>query len=230
MNLEPPPAKRVVRLQRRIKTITKRLLLIYWLFTALLSAASLIIVNSVLKTLNTEKGFPYWILIIPAFSFVLLIVAIFETLRWRKFGESFFNMFHFPLREGEDLKGEIETSVKLPETNFCVKLTYINRIVKGTGKYRTTEDRVLWEGMMRNVKQLPDMNSPLSRIPVHFRIPDNCPDTRECKPRNQIIWQLEASAELPGIDYNAVFEIPIFRTAPISVSPKKSQRSRRNHR
>ena len=50
-------------------------------------------------------------------------------------------------------------------------------------------------------------------LPLIAQSPD--PD---CKPagrsfasiRDQILWRLEAAAEIPGIDYSASFELPVF--------------------
>jgi hypothetical protein len=32
-------------------------------------------------------------------------------------------------------------------------------------------------------------------------------------PRDQIVWRLRVAAEVPGIDYDAAFDVPVFRTA-----------------
>ena len=50
-------------------------------------------------------------------------------------------------------------------------------------------------------------------IPVAFAIPA---DARACDDRNaddRIIWRLQVDADVPGVDYSSVFEVPVFRTA-----------------
>jgi hypothetical protein len=46
---------------------------------------------------------------------------------------------------------------------------------------------------------------------VAFRLPS---DARECdaSPNDRILWRLTLSASVPGVDYDSVFEVPVFRT------------------
>jgi hypothetical protein len=61
-------------------------------------------------------------------------------------------------------------------------------------------------------------------IPVNFRIPWDAKSTDSSNARNTVIWQLEASADVPGVDYHDVFEVPVFRTAqtPAHEDPENS--------
>jgi hypothetical protein len=53
-------------------------------------------------------------------------------------------------------------------------------------------------------------------IPVDFRIPRDVQATDNSNLSNQIIWRLEGMADVPGLDYHDVFEVPVFRTAASS--------------
>jgi hypothetical protein len=50
-------------------------------------------------------------------------------------------------------------------------------------------------------------------IPVAFRIPQDAQPTEKRNFRDEFIWLLEAMADVPGVDYHDVFEVPVFRTA-----------------
>jgi hypothetical protein len=49
-------------------------------------------------------------------------------------------------------------------------------------------------------------------IPVNFRIPVGVQQTEKRNSRDEFVWVLEALADVPGIDYHDIFEVPVFRT------------------
>jgi hypothetical protein len=50
-------------------------------------------------------------------------------------------------------------------------------------------------------------------VPVLFAIPFDLPDTSWTEADRDFQWRLEVLAELPGIDYRATFEVPVYKTA-----------------
>lgn len=55
---------------------------------------------------------------------------------------------------------------------------------------------------------------------MNFRIPWDAQPTETRSPGNAIVWQLEALADVPGVDYHDVFEVPVFRTQQTPAQPK----------
>jgi len=51
-------------------------------------------------------------------------------------------------------------------------------------------------------------------VPVSFRLPVDAPPTRSDDPNDKIVWRLEASASLAGIDYDEQFEVPVAVALP----------------
>jgi hypothetical protein len=49
-------------------------------------------------------------------------------------------------------------------------------------------------------------------IPVSFHVPLSQRATDSSNPSNQIVWLIEADANVPGVDYKDVFEVPVFHT------------------
>ena len=47
-------------------------------------------------------------------------------------------------------------------------------------------------------------------LPVAIEIPGDQKATNDALESDRIYWQLEANAQLPGIDYYSRFEIPVF--------------------
>src|SRR5207244_10890155 len=49
-------------------------------------------------------------------------------------------------------------------------------------------------------------------IPVMFQIPSDAAETNVSNMRDAIQWKLHAHADLPGVNYDAEFDVPVFRT------------------
>jgi hypothetical protein len=62
---------------------------------------------------------------------------------------------------------------------------------------------------------------------VSFHIPHDAQATDNRTPRDQMIWQLEAIAKVPGVDYHDVFEVPVFRTAQTPTFEEEEQSNTR---
>ena len=137
----------------------------------------------------------------------------FSILRWRKFGQSVFQMASVPGVIGGQLAGVIRTSAKVrPEDGFHLMLRCVRRITTGSGKQRSTSETVLWEDEQIVTHELLDDMAEQSAIPVVFRHPLRLPAHRRAEPDDQTVWRLKAAAEVPGIDYSATFEVPVFKT------------------
>src|SRR5206468_6382901 len=52
-----------------------------------------------------------------------------------------------------------------------------------------------------------------SYIPVEFNIPYDAKETDTRNADDQIIWKLTTKSKMPGLDFIAVFMLPVFRTA-----------------
>jgi hypothetical protein len=97
-----------------------------------------------------------------------------------------------------------------PDDAFHVTLTCINRITTGSGKGRSTRENILWqeERPIRRVHQV----GRATAVPIAFRLPRDVRPSDTSEHEDQVIWRLEVRAELPGVDYHATFDVPVFRT------------------
>ena len=85
-------------------------------------------------------------LVFPLVGVGLLIWAGRSMIRWRKFGDSVFEMSTFPGVIGGPLTGRILTSVDLePADGFHIGLSSINKVTSGSGDSRSTSERILWQ-------------------------------------------------------------------------------------
>jgi Protein of unknown function (DUF3592) len=153
-------------------------------------------------------------LIFPIVGLGLIAWAVYSVLRWRKFGQSVFQMASVPGLVGGQLAGVVRASAKiLPEDGFRIALSCINRMTTGSGKSRSTSEHILWQDDQVVGRDLLHNDPDHTAIPVLFTIPYECRPTDETIADNQTIWRLEAKAKVPGVDFSTVFDVPVFKTA-----------------
>jgi hypothetical protein len=153
------------------------------------------------------------VMLFPAAGVYLLVLAVRLTMRWEKYGATWFELGTLPGVIGKELRGSIHVKFpQPPEESVQLKLSCVNRIVTNSGKDRSTSEKILW----RDEYDLPSgkiHGGPIgSAIPVTFKIPVDAVDTNTENPSNSIIWCLQADAKTPGVDYQDIFEVPVFHT------------------
>ena len=66
-------------------------------------------------------------------------------------------------------------------------------------------------------------------IPVAFAIPRDAMPSDPGNANDRVLWRLQVIGEVPGVDYSAAFEVPVFRTSA-SDAPAHRRRSGRGRR
>ncbi len=184
--------------------------IIFALFWNLISTPILFIIPGELQKGNK----PVLIgLLFPFVGIILAVWAIRNLLQWLKFGDSTFVMDIKPGVIGGPLKGKIHTKVNIkPENGFHLTLSCINRVATGSGKHHNTKEHIRWQDTCDIEREIYDYDPSRSVIPVLFQIPYDSPETNDDSPNNRTFWRLEISAQVPGVDYAASFEVPVFKT------------------
>lgn len=154
------------------------------------------------------------VLVFPLAGMIFLIWAVRATIEFSRFGTSVFEPATMPGVIGGHLVGVIYTKVRtLPVDGFDVRLRCINVVTTGTGDSHRTTAYVRWEDQETIVRTVGDQNSGGMAVPVSFVIPFDCPECSDTDSNNRILWRLTVTAKVPGVDYSATFEVPVFRTA-----------------
>ncbi|HEX2861344.1 MAG TPA: hypothetical protein VHN79_06875 [Lacunisphaera sp.] len=191
-----------------------------WVFALFWNAIS--IPAAVLVTLDrsASKG-AYFVYVFPLVGFFLVWGAIYQTIRWRKYGRARFVPSSLPGVLGGYLGGVIEVPAQVqPEADAQLALKCVRRETRGSGKNRRTTDNVLWEreeSIARN-KWLSAAGG--TRIPVLFYIPPECAATDGSDANNEIVWRLSAAAATPGVDFATQFNVPVFVTGETAAPPE----------
>ncbi len=152
-------------------------------------------------------------LLFPLAGLFLLVTAARAAMRWRRFGESMLELETRPGVIGGRFEGRVHTRIGLGATQrFAVRLVCVNRVTTGSGKNRSTRERIRWEERLAVGSERIGRGVRGASIPVGFTIPYDCEPSNEVNRDNAIIWRLEVKAAVAGIDYAAVFPVPVFRT------------------
>lgn len=200
----------------RVADTTRIALWMSWIFAALWNLVS-IPLGFVGVRAALHEGNPAGLiaLLFPLAGVGILVWAIRCAIRYRKYGSSVFELSTLPGVIGHTLAGNVRISTVLrPEEGFQVSLTCVHRVTTGSGKNSSTSETILWqeESSVRG-ETIRDAAGFGTRIPLAFRLPADCRASDASNLNDRILWRLKLSAGMPGVDYESVFEVPVFRTA-----------------
>jgi hypothetical protein len=198
---------------RRIPDQRRSAAVFLWIFAIFWNAVSFPVSYLVVRDWPKEQNpAVLLVLIFPTIGFGLIIAAIYTSLRRLKFGVSVCTIDTVPIHRGRGFHGEIEMrGDAVPEDGYRLRLLCVRRVVHGSGKSQSIQETPLTEQETR-VSAASVMRSPTGgvRLPFSMIAPSEGHACDIRNPRDQILWRLEASAEMPGIDYAASFELPVF--------------------
>lgn len=195
--------------RRQITGSGRATTLLAWTFAFFWNAISWPLLPKMLSEARRETWGAAFALLFPAVGLALLVWALRETLRARRYGRLVFEPTTLPGVIGGSLKGVVHLSRNLvPEKGFDLQLDCVERT--RSGRNDSTE-RILWQekGHVEAPRVLRGPRG--SDVPVCFRIPWGEAPTSE-DGRREILWRLSVSAEVPGVDLRSHFVVPVFVT------------------
>lgn len=160
---------------------------------------------------DENKWMVMLVLLFPFAGVIMLISAIYQTLRSMKFGTSVCHLERVPIVPGRLFRGDVQlNSDAEPGGGYRLRIMLINAVSTRTGKNRSTSERLLWDAETV-VTSSAAMRSPMgTRVPFQFATPPDAHPADDSDSCNRYLWRLSATAELPGVDYSAQFELPVF--------------------
>lgn len=184
-----------------------------WVFAVLWNAIAFPITWVALPQFSREQPMVLIVLIFPLAGVILLLVAIYQTLRSMKFGTSICHLEGVPIVPGRLFRGDIELKTDAaPADGYRLRLASVRVVTTGSGKSRSTTEHVLWDEETV-VDATAVMRSPMgTRVPFQFATPPDSHPTDEQDSSDRYVWRLSATAQLPGVDYAAQFDLPVFQT------------------
>lgn len=193
-----------------IRPSTGRTAVVLWLAAVFWNAVSAMVPAFVIpKAVEEGTYWPLVLLVFPLIGLVLLWAAIRTTLVHRRFGRSRLELRTVPGVIGGRLRGDLVVVGNLASApTVQVTLQCKRSVTEGTGDNRRTTTEVLWsESTSVDTTMLIAGNR--VAIPVDFQIPYRCPPSDA----DDIKWSLEARADIPGVDLDLDFGVPVFKTS-----------------
>jgi hypothetical protein len=148
----------------------------------------------------------------PTIGVVLLVVVLYQSAQRMKYGASICHIDRMPIVPGRTFHGELETRVReAPPSGFDLRITCVRRVSSG----KSTNETILWE---ESQKVLATPSYEGAHVPFSFAIPADAEPMQTALGSARIAWRLQVSAEVPGVDYSANFDLPVFATGERSVA------------
>jgi len=154
--------------------------------------------------------------IVGLFDLVLVGIigwGVYLVLRFLKYGPSFLRFKRFPFFLGEMLETELRTPrgyrtfSSMQITLRCVEERYEKR---GTGRNRS--EKVVCYQVWADAITIEGPGAygvDASLLPVTFELPADGKSTCLAE-RPPVYWEIEIAADAPGVDYKAVFLVPVY--------------------
>lgn len=159
---------------------------------------------------------PVLFTLIPAI--IMVALGCRAVARHKKFGKSVFKLRSATGVIGGKLEGNIhgESQIELPG-DFKVQLACYQQ----TGGGDNAKVKKLWDASQP--VRVPG-GTGIFVIPVSITIPATCEESSDADPGNLVFWRLEATAKVPGVNFLARFEVPVFKPrSSTTPSPAASQ-------
>jgi hypothetical protein len=198
----------------RIKSDAGKGVLFFWIFAVVWNAISLPLVFVLPGELDNSNYAALIGLLFPVVGLGLLYKAIKNTLEYRYFGRVVFTMDPYPGGIGGHVGGHIQVRNldyrrAREARRLLVKLECVYSYVSGSGKNRSRR-----ESIKRAEQGQPKIENAIEGVSVSFRfdIPENLPQADVEQSGAYHFWRLGVNADIPGIDLDRSYNIPVFAT------------------
>jgi len=158
---------------------------------------------------------PWYLWTLAGAGALLAVAAGYLLRRFRKFGISEFALSPAPGVVGGPVTGMIRIPAKVdaPE-GFELRLQCFHRYTTRSGGKSSAHTDTHWGDERHAITGYSYGED--TQVPVRFAVPFNQPETSTLDGGDSYFWRLTASAGAPGIDYKAVFDVPVRKTAQSS--------------
>ncbi len=195
-----------------LKSNSKLTMYVTWGFAAFWNLMSAPLPFVIREEVLEKQNYPALFgLLFPVVGVALIIWATRRTLEWRRLGPAPVTLDPFPGSIGGHVGGTID--INLPydvSTKFSMTLTCLRSYMSGSGKNRSRQESAVWQDA-----QIAHTSSSLrgSRLGFQFAVPDGLDESDADQSEDSYyLWRLNLKAELPGVDIDRDYEIPVYAT------------------
>lgn len=170
-------------------------------------------------------------LLFPLVGIGLVAWAIRQTLEWRRFGPAPVTLDPFPGAIGGHVGGTIDLNLPYDSNaRFLLSLTNLRSYISGTGKNRSRRESAEWQdSQLAHVAA----GNRGSRLSFRFDVPAELRESDADRDGDSYyLWRLGLNADLPGIDIDRHYDIPVYATgeksSALSAGAIEQARSKKN--
>ena len=201
---------------RRLRSTATRefvgLLILALFFNALSFPVVLFILPDALKR---GEYFSLFFILIPAIAMLLMALTVHAFLVWRRHRRTYFDLETSPVWIGGHLSGSIVVHEDLPRDTVANVSVVCWERVSGTcaSNPKQSIDRTRWRlDLECAVRQRSTRSgAAVTVIPVDCALPDDQPPVAtEWEDDCRVAWRLEARTQVPGVDLQISFDLPVF--------------------
>lgn len=152
------------------------------------------------------------ILLFPLVGLYLIYMAVKTWLEYRRYGKTPLVMDPFPGSIGGQVGGTIDMRSRLVvDAKYKIHLVNVHSYISGSGKNRSRKERVLWE---KTVIAHAEPYLEGTRLTFAIDVPDDAcrPSDAEKSSSSYDLWRLNLNSDVPGVDLDRNFEIPVYLT------------------
>ena len=201
-----------------IKSGSKTAMWTGWAFAAFWNLISAPLPFVIYTEVTEKNNLPALLgLLFPLVGIGLVTWAIKRTLEWNRFGPAPVTLDPFPGSIGGHVGGTID--VNLPydaSTQFSLTLTNLHSYMSGSGKDRRRSESAEWQDT-----QVAHVSSSAkgSRLSFRFDVPENLVESdADQSDESYYLWRINVRADLPGVDIDRDYEIPVYVTGESSAA------------
>ena len=202
----------------RIKSNAGKGAWLFWLFALVWNAISSPVVFILPAELDKENYAALLALLFPAVGLFLISRAINLSLEYRRFGRVELSMDPFPGGIGGHVGGHIAVKNldyrRASEAQTVqVTLECVYSYISGSGKNRSRRETIKWAERGR-----PKIDNSLEGVSLSFRfdVPQGLPAADVEQADAYHFWRLSVNADIPGIDLQRSYNIPVFTSGATS--------------
>ena len=154
-------------------------------------------------------------LLFPAVGIGLLAWAVRRTFEWRRFGAAPVTLDPYPGAIGGHVGGTIDLNLPY-DSNAVFKLTLTNvySYESGSGDDRSQREKAKWQDSSVAYAEAGGRGT---RLVFRFDVPQGLAESDAQKAGdNYHLWRLSLNADLPGVDLDRDYEIPVYATGATS--------------
>lgn len=184
-----------------------------WFFALLWNGISYTIAIMLLADWRQQEWGALVVLIFPLAGLLLLYHAVKRSLELKRFGVVVYEMDPYPGAIGGHVGGRLKiNNLRELSASYTVLVECVYSYVSGSGKNRSRKERIEWAEKGHPKAAMTANGMSLDFV---FTVPEDLPEAEIEQSGNYYFWRLTVQGDLPGIDLDRSYNIPVFATGEL---------------